>query len=198
MTVEHAVRERPTERWTWPVGPPGCGSSTTSTCPSRSSRPSPGSRTWPSPSLPTTRPHAGPCSRTCRRHCLAPSTPRPPAPISSPTARVCAAGWVDMPTMPQIALCRCGQSASKPVCDGTHADIGFIDAKDPNRVPDRVDTYVGLQLTVRDNRGTCAHSGFCTAGCPPCSNAMPTRSSPPAAAARTRWSAPCGPAPPGR
>jgi CDGSH-type Zn-finger protein len=69
---------------------------------------------------------------------------------------------VDVPTMPQMALCRCGQSASKPLCDGTHADIGFTDAKDPSRVPDRLDTYVGLQLTVRDNRGTCAHSGLCT------------------------------------
>jgi CDGSH-type Zn-finger protein/truncated hemoglobin YjbI/ferredoxin len=69
---------------------------------------------------------------------------------------------VDMPTMPQMALCRCGQSARKPLCDGTHADVGFTDGKDPNRVPDRLDTYVGLQVTVGDNRGTCAHSGFCT------------------------------------
>jgi CDGSH-type Zn-finger protein/truncated hemoglobin YjbI/ferredoxin len=69
---------------------------------------------------------------------------------------------VDIPTMPQMALCRCGQSASKPLCDGTHADIGFTDAKDPGRVPDRLDTYVGLRVTVHDNRGTCAHSGLCT------------------------------------
>jgi CDGSH-type Zn-finger protein/truncated hemoglobin YjbI/ferredoxin len=69
---------------------------------------------------------------------------------------------VDMPTMPQMALCRCGGSASKPLCDGTHADIGFSDAKDPSRVPDRLDSYVGVQLTVHDNRGTCAHSGRCT------------------------------------
>jgi truncated hemoglobin YjbI/CDGSH-type Zn-finger protein/uncharacterized Fe-S cluster protein YjdI len=40
--------------------------------------------------------------------------------------------------------------------------VGFTDRKDPNRVPDRLDTYVGLQVTVEDNRGTCAHSGFCT------------------------------------
>jgi CDGSH-type Zn-finger protein len=69
---------------------------------------------------------------------------------------------VDMSTLPQLALCRCGQSATKPLCDGTHADIGFTDGMDPNRVPDRLDTYVGVQVTVRDNRGTCAHSGFCT------------------------------------
>jgi CDGSH-type Zn-finger protein/truncated hemoglobin YjbI/ferredoxin len=76
--------------------------------------------------------------------------------------RMCSWLGVDMPITPQMALCRCGQSASKPLCDGTHADIGFTDGKDPNRVPDRVDTYVGLQVTVQDNRGTCAHSGYCT------------------------------------
>jgi CDGSH-type Zn-finger protein/truncated hemoglobin YjbI/ferredoxin len=63
---------------------------------------------------------------------------------------------------PQIALCRCGGSALKPFCDGTHTRNHFDDAKDPKRVSDRQDTHKGQQLTVLDNRGTCAHSGFCT------------------------------------
>jgi CDGSH-type Zn-finger protein/truncated hemoglobin YjbI/ferredoxin len=67
-----------------------------------------------------------------------------------------------IPTRPQMALCRCGESSLKPFCDGTHAEIGFSDAKDPKRVPDRRDTYVGQQVTIFDNRGTCQHSGFCS------------------------------------
>ncbi len=72
--------------------------------------------------------------------------------------------WLGEPiaVRPQLALCRCGDSQVKPWCDGTHATIGFTDGKDPNRVADRRDTYVGQQVTVLDNRGTCQHSGFCT------------------------------------
>jgi CDGSH-type Zn-finger protein/truncated hemoglobin YjbI len=67
-----------------------------------------------------------------------------------------------IPIPPQVALCRCGGSAGKPFCDGSCASNGFTDAKDPKRVPDRLDTYNGLQVTVLDNRGTCQHSGLCT------------------------------------
>jgi CDGSH-type Zn-finger protein/truncated hemoglobin YjbI len=67
-----------------------------------------------------------------------------------------------IPTRPQIALCRCGESAAKPWCDGSHARADFTDEKDPNRVVDRSDSYAGLAITVLDNRGICQHSGYCS------------------------------------
>jgi CDGSH-type Zn-finger protein/truncated hemoglobin YjbI len=67
-----------------------------------------------------------------------------------------------VPTRPHMAMCRCGCSAAKPWCDGSHARVDFTGVKDPNRVPDRRDTYEGLSITILDNRGICQHSGFCT------------------------------------
>ena len=63
---------------------------------------------------------------------------------------------------PQLALCRCGASSIKPLCDGSCARTGFTDQKDPRRVEDKRDTYPGQQLTIFDNRGICQHSGLCT------------------------------------
>ncbi len=69
---------------------------------------------------------------------------------------------VSLEPLPQAAVCRCGASQLKPWCDGSHSVIGFHAAKAPDRLPNRLDTYQGQHLTVTDNRGICAHSGFCT------------------------------------
>ena len=69
-------------------------------------------------------------------------------------------------TKETIALCRCGGSANKPFCDGTHAKIGFSSAKLEGRVEDKRENYQGKKITIHDNRGICAHAGRCTDGLP--------------------------------
>ena len=72
----------------------------------------------------------------------------------------------EIPCKDTIGLCRCGQSANKPYCDGTHKKIGFNSENQLDSAQDRLDTYQGKKITILDNRSICAHAGNCTDGLP--------------------------------
>jgi CDGSH-type Zn-finger protein len=67
------------------------------------------------------------------------------------------------PAQESYALCRCGHSANKPFCDGTHKKIGFDGTETATRRPyrEQAQRLEGPELSLSDAEVLCAGARFC-------------------------------------
>jgi CDGSH-type Zn-finger protein len=67
------------------------------------------------------------------------------------------------PKQEQYALCRCGHSANKPFCDGTHAKVHFDGTETASREPylEQAETIEGQTMKLTDADSLCAGARFC-------------------------------------
>ena len=69
----------------------------------------------------------------------------------------------EIPVANEYALCRCGNSANKPFCDGMHNSVGFTGEETAGFVNflEGAELYSGPALDLLDNEKLCAAALFC-------------------------------------
>jgi CDGSH-type Zn-finger protein len=74
--------------------------------------------------------------------------------------------WVEgkaLASSPQYALCRCGQSKTKPFCDGAHSEVGFDGTETASHAPvaQQAKMLDGPAMQLLDAEVLCASARFC-------------------------------------
>ena len=66
-------------------------------------------------------------------------------------------------TKEKYALCRCGQSATKPYCDGTHAKVAWDGSETASHAPyaEQAKTIDGPKMELHDAEVLCSFARFC-------------------------------------
>jgi CDGSH-type Zn-finger protein/ferredoxin len=71
----------------------------------------------------------------------------------------------DITTPPKFGLCRCGGSAKKPFCDGSHAKTGFDSTPDHSQLRNSPLYYTGevggVEVTISYTPVLCTHAAQC-------------------------------------
>jgi CDGSH-type Zn-finger protein len=78
-------------------------------------------------------------------------------------------GWKEgkkYPAQESYSLCRCGRSANKPFCDGTHEKIKFDGTEEAADIPylEQAGEIDGPALKLTDAQAFCASARFCDRG----------------------------------
>jgi CDGSH-type Zn-finger protein len=84
----------------------------------------------------------------------------PDGPLEITGARSLTFGGAPLPADGTIYLCRCGQSANAPFCDGSHRRVGFDGGNAP-RPTHEVKVWEGRTVRTRFNPNTCMHVFLC-------------------------------------